>query len=90
MKPVIELVLETKDGIIDCRLEFIEDEARPYYAATLLYPTITNGVNRSEIFCYNMVKDGNEYYFSTEDNDIHPKIIKLEGDLSEAIKKENL
>jgi len=89
MDEAIELVIETAEGIIDCRLEPIKNDPGIYYSATILYPHMVNGYSRSEIYCYNLIPDiktGN-YYFETGDTDVHPKILQLEQQLSAAIIK---
>jgi hypothetical protein len=87
MDEPIELALESADGIIDCRVEPVEDEAG-LYSATILYPNVINGFSRSEIYCHNLLLDkktGN-YFFETNDNTLLPKIRKLEAQISAAIK----
>ncbi len=58
MNEPIELVIESPDGIIDCRLEpqWINDELS--YSVTILYPQMVNGYNRSEIYCYTLLQHG--------------------------------
>jgi hypothetical protein len=85
MDEVIELALDSRDGIIDCRLEPQRNDAGLFYAATILYPNTVNGFSRSEIYCHNMLPAAGGYSFEGED--IHPKIKKLEGQLSAAIMK---
>ncbi len=86
MQEPIELALDSPDGIIDCRLEPQRNEAGVYYAATILYPNIVNGYNRSEIYCHNLLPTAGGYYFDDSD-DLHPKIKRLEKQLSDAIAK---
>ncbi|MCD6012998.1 MAG: hypothetical protein K0Q79_2860 [Flavipsychrobacter sp.] len=85
MDEAIELALESADGIIDCRLEPQRNDAGLYYAATILYPNTVNGYNRSEIYCHNMLRTAVGYGF--EEGEIHPKVKRLEGQLSAAIVK---
>jgi len=90
MDEIIELTLESADGIVDCRLEPHGNETEVSYSATILYPGTTNGYSKSEIYCHNLrrgTKMG-DYYFETGESDIHPKIKKLETQLSNAIVRE--
>jgi len=82
----IELAIDAPAGIIDCRLEPQRSDAGLYYAATILYPNMVNGYNRSEIYCHNMHPAAGGYRFE-ESGDIHPKIKLLEAQLSAAILK---
>ncbi len=82
----IELAIDAPTGIIDCRLEPQSTDAGMYYAATILYPNMVNGYNRSEIYCHNMHPAAEGYRFEYH-SDIHPKIKKLEAQLSAAIIK---
>ncbi len=87
MNKDIELAIESIDGIIDCRLEPLENEdGQLYYSATILYPDMMSGFFRSEIFCCDVVKErnGSGFVFAAPD-DMHPKILKLETELSNAI-----
>ena len=87
MDEIIELTLESPDGIIDCRLEPQTNKDGHSYSATILYPHTVNGYSRSDIYCHTMLLDieTNGYVFD-EGEDIHPKIKKLETQLSEAIR----
>lgn len=88
MQQVIELAFELADGVIDCRLDPVEgDNLR--YSATILYPQVVNGYTRSEIFCHDLVYNNSSksYEFENMDNEIHPKILKLESRLNELMKK---
>jgi hypothetical protein len=89
MEEVIELIVESPDGIIDCRLEPVRNGGELYYSATILYPNVVNGFSRSEIYCHNMWRDSKmgNYYFETGENGVHPKIKKIEKELSAAIEK---
>ena len=87
MDEAIELALESPDGIVDCRLEPHRNETEISYSATILYPNIVNGSNRSEIYCHNLrrgTKMG-DYFFESGENDLPPKIKKLETQISKAI-----
>lgn len=86
MEEDIELAIESPDGTIDCRLEPImdEDTRQLHYSATILYPDMVSGFFRSEIYCHNLVRGANGYTFDVNE-DVHPKIQKLEGKLAEAI-----
>lgn len=88
MQEPIELALDSHDGIIDCRLEPQRNEAGVYYAATILYPNTVNGYNRSEIYCHNLLPTAGGYVFDDSD-DLHPKIKRLEAQLSDVIAKAN-
>ena len=87
MEEVIELALESPDGIIDCRLEPQTNDGTLTYSATILYPHTVNGFSRSEIYCHTMQLDArsNSYVFDAGE-EIHPKISKLETQLSAAIR----
>ena len=82
----IELALESPDGIIDCRLE-PEDNNGASYAATILYPSTVAGYSRSDIFCHTLKRDAETGSYFFEDEDMHPKIKRLERQLSDAIVK---
>ena len=87
MDEVIELTLESAEGIIDCRLEPQRNDTELSYTATILYPNTVDGFSRSEIYCHNMrrgTKMG-DYYFESGEDPIHPKIKKLETQISKAI-----
>jgi hypothetical protein len=62
MNELIELNIDTPDGLADCRLELQENEKGYYYEATILYPHIINGFSRSEIYCYNFIPTGKGQY----------------------------
>lgn len=85
MNDTIELAIESPDGIIDCQLEPQRDEDEVFYAATILYPHMVNGYSRSEIYCHNLKRNRKtgQYHFDSED--IHPKVKRLEAELSAAI-----
>lgn len=86
MDRVIETSIATKDGIADCRIELQENDT---YHITILYPNLVNGFSRSEIFCYDMRKkdDAEGYEFIYEEEGIHPKILKMEAEISAEITK---
>jgi len=87
MDEPIELVLESPDGIIDCRLEPHGDETEISYSATILYPNMVNGSNRSEIYCHNLrrgTKMG-DYFFEAGEDTLPKKIKNLETQISKAI-----
>ena len=80
MNKTIELALTSPDGIIDCMLEPIENESGIFYDVTILYPNI------SGVFCSCLKRDATTgAYFFDETGDIHPKIKRLESQLSAAI-----
>ena len=87
MDEIIELTIESPEGIIDCRLEPQRNDTELFYAATILYPNMVNGFSRSEIYCHKMRRGTKtrDYYFETGEEPIHPKIKKLEPQLSKAI-----
>ena len=89
MEEPIELVIESEGGIIDCRLDPVDEDERSY-SATILYPSVANGFSKSEIYCVNMAYDQktDTYLFEAE-TELHPKIKKLEGQLSDAIRRAN-
>jgi hypothetical protein len=88
MDEILELTLESPDGIIDCRLEPQRNEDELFYNATILYPNVVNGFSRSEIFCHDLHRDtGTGDYLFEPGEDIHPKIKKLESRISAAIVK---
>ncbi len=89
MDAIIELAIESPGGIIDCRVEPVcDDEGQQYYTATILYPNIVNGFSRSEIYCHNLSRDTKTgQYFFEDAEDIHPKIKKLEAEISKAISR---
>lgn len=89
MNEVIELAIDSSDGIIDCRLEQEENDGEVVYAATILYPCLAGGHSRSDIFCCNMVYDARAAGYVFDDREeIHPKIQALELQLSAAIANE--
>ncbi len=83
----IELAIDSPDGIIDCRLEPQMNAADElFFNATILFPNMVNGINRSEIFCYDLVADNaGNFFFEDPGNEMHPKIKKLERQISAAI-----
>ncbi len=87
MDEVIELAFESPEGVIDCRLEPLRNEAGLYYSATILYPNTVNGFSRSEIYCHDLVRDAKTggYFFEAGENAVLPKIKKLEAAISKAI-----
>jgi hypothetical protein len=87
MDEVIELVFESLEGIIDCRLEPVKNGSELSYSATILYPTVVNGYSRSEIYCHNLRRGTamGDYFFEAGEDPLHPKIKKLETELSHAI-----
>ena len=89
MDETIELTLESPDGIVDCRLEPKRNGEELSYSATILYPNIVNGFNRSEIYCHNLRRgtDKGDYFFETGEDTILPKIKILETQISKAIVK---
>lgn len=88
MDEILELTLDTADGVADCRLEPQRNETELFYSATILYPHVVNGYSRSEIFCHDLrcVGASADYLFESG-TDIHPKIKKLEAQISAAIKQ---
>ncbi len=91
MDITIELSLESPDGIIDCRLEPQRNDGTLFYNATILYPHIVNGYSRSEIYCHDIrfEPETGSYHFETGEDGIHPKIRKLEAQISDAIISQN-
>lgn len=88
MDEAIELSIDSADGVIDCRIEPVEDEGGEiYFSVTVLYPNMVNGFSRSEIYVYNMHRTGATGTYQFEGDEIHPKVKKLEGQLSGAIVK---
>lgn len=89
MQEVIEVSFDENGNTIDCRLEPMEDENGLYYTATILHATMVNGFPRSEIFCYDMVKDNTTgvFGFKMHEEGIHPKIQRLEDRIAETISK---
>ena len=87
MDKIIELSLESAEGVIDCRLELQEEEGvAPYYNVTILYPQVVNGYGRSEIYVHDMKANSDgSFYFEEGDKGLHPKIKKLEARLSDEI-----
>lgn len=86
MTELIELSIDTTDGIADCRLELQETGNGYFYEATILYPNIVNGYNRAEVYCYNLTGNPNSIYtFVETEEGIHPKIKLLEGKIAAAI-----
>ena len=87
MDEIIELAIDSPEGIIDCRIEPYRNDNELSYSATILYPNTVNGFSRSEIYCHNLrrgTKNG-DYFFEAGENTIHPKIRKLETQISNAI-----
>jgi len=86
MAETIELALDTADGIADCRLEPYETDGGIVYSATILYPNIVNGFSRSEIYCHDMVWNAGAKTYGFDPNDeVHPKVMKLEGQIVAAL-----
>ena len=87
MDEIIEMTFDSADGIIDCRLDPLRNENELFYSATILYPNTVNGFSRSEIYCHNLrrsTKNGG-YIFEKGEEAIHPKIKKLETQISDVI-----
>jgi hypothetical protein len=87
MEEVIEVAIETADGVADCRLELDMDNGT--YNVTILYPHMVNGFSRPGIYTYDMKKENGSWYFEAGEDGVHPKIKKLEQALSAAIVKAN-
>ena len=86
MQELIETSIDTPDGIADCRLELYYDGKAYYYNATILYPNVINTFSRSVVYSHDMFADATgKYQFSPMDENVHPKIKLLEGDLAKAI-----
>lgn len=87
MNEPIEISIDTPDGIADCSLELYQTDEATWYNVTILYPNIVNGFSRSEVYVHNMVPLGNgSYHFDPMDENIHPKIKKLEDRLAKVIR----
>lgn len=88
MQEDIELAVETPQGTADCRLEHKEGGTHAY-SATILYPNMVSGYNRSEIYCFTVVYDPSTSTsaFETMEDSIPPKIQQLEPQISAAIFK---
>ena len=87
MDKTIEISIRSADGEIDCMLEpHRPDDGALFYSATILYPEMVNGYGRSEIFFHDMhpVASGRGYAFDANE-DIHPKVRKLEKEISDGI-----
>ncbi len=87
MDGAIELIIESPDGVVDCRLEPLRNDNELSYSATILYPNTVNGFSRSEIYC-NHLRRGTklgDYYFEAGADALPPKIKKLETQISKAI-----
>jgi hypothetical protein len=88
MQEDIELAVETPQGTADCRLEH-KEEGIHAYSATILYPNMVNGYNRSEIYCFTVVYDPKTKtsVFESMEDSIPAKIQQLEPHISAAIIK---
>ena len=88
MHEPLELIIASPDGIIDCRAEPVTDgDGNQYFSVTILYPQVLDGFSRSEIFCHDMrlQPETKTYHFDANEADIHPKILKLEKQVSDEI-----
>lgn len=86
MNERIEISIETPDGIADCSLELHQRDEHTFYNVTILYPNIVNGFSRSEVYVHDMyLSDDGRYQFDPLDENIHPKIMKMEGRLAEVM-----
>jgi hypothetical protein len=86
MDEIIELTLESPDGMVDCRLEPQRTGSELSYSATILYPNTVNGFSRSEIYCLNLRRGKTgSYFFEDGADEVLPKIKKLEATVSNAI-----
>ena len=85
MEEIIEMSIDTPDGVVDCRLEPQRTDNELICAATILYPNIVDGFSRSEVHCIIIRFDAdiNEWYFDPGTEGIHPKIKKLEKEIVE-------
>lgn len=86
MDKTIEIYIESAGGTIDCMLEPQRSDTDFFYSTTILYPEMANGYGRSEIFYADIRPsvDGNRYEFDNTE-ELHPKILKLEREISDAI-----
>jgi len=92
MDETLELAIESPEGIIDCMLEPQLNDTELFYNVTILYPNIVDGFSKSEVYCYNMRRESKmgDYYFDEGEVSIHPKIKKLETQISKAIVSEQM
>ncbi len=86
MHEPIELAIETADGIVDCRLEPVENNGIIIWSATILYPHNINGRLQSRVYEHNLNLNPQTglYYFADEAS-VHPKVLLLGKQLSDAI-----
>lgn len=82
MQQSIEFTVDTTDGVADCRAEMTGSDGR--LSVTILYPNNTSGFNRSEVYCHDMYKERENYFFADAE-EMHPKIKRLEAQISQAI-----
>lgn len=83
MEEIIEVAIETQDGIADCRLELNADSGT--YNVTVLYPHMVEGFSRPGIYTYDMKKENGSWHFEAGEDGVHPKISKMEQAISDAI-----
>jgi|GEM_PF-1777259 len=84
MNKVLEISIDSPDGVVDCQVEKIDDSTS--CSVTLLYPHMVNGKFGSKVYFttmhYNAAQKG--YFFDTGE-DIHPAVKALEENISRAI-----
>lgn len=81
----IEIAIETIDGTADCRAEPMAGDDGVYFNVTILYPNTSNGYHRSEVYCHDMHGTRAGGFFFNDTEEIHPKIKRLEPQLSAAL-----
>ncbi|MBA3829491.1 MAG: hypothetical protein H0X33_11190 [Taibaiella sp.] len=86
MKEPLELNLESTDGIVDCELEYVEDNNS--YNATILYPHTSEGMTLSKVYTHTLQLNRETGTYVFAEDYIHPKVKALEEQIAMAIAKE--
>ena len=83
---MIELTLDSPDGIVDCQVECNKTTNGIYYTVAILYPHLIDGNVRSKVYEHNFVLERHSGKYLFEDTDsVHPAVRPLESQISAAI-----
>jgi len=84
MNKVLEINIDSADGVVDCQVERIGDSTS--YSVTLLYPHVVNGKFGSRVYFITMhFNEAQKEYLFDISEDIHPAVKALEEKISRAI-----
>ncbi|MBS1687231.1 MAG: hypothetical protein JSS96_00795 [Bacteroidetes bacterium] len=84
MNKVLEINIDSPDGVVDCQVERIDDSTS--YSVILLYPHLVNGKFGSRVYFITMhFNEAQKRYFFDTGEDIHPAVKALEEKISRSI-----